>query len=627
MLCVRRKPAPTLALISFFFILAGSADECAVDTGGGVCQPEPECTLYLAPSSIPNAGYGIYTAIPVEAGDEVGRPDVCHAAVNLHSSQINNYCWEGSSQETEREGEEVSNLIPGPGMSCNGHYALDNVELVLPESSDAGLHRSASPAAGSFTRFHNLGTVATKPIPAGSELFLNYGVEYFRGRPEYKGKVFESGEFAFADRLVANLAALAGKHEKELDGATEAEVSTVMDLVRDIVASDIPGQRNSNIVSLVPETLEEVKEIAEMGVARSQFPKSVQPIDWLQDNGWCIDKIRPGISLRPELGRGALAARPIAAGEVIVASPMLYLFKQQLDYIREDDAGNIVLRKQQILNYCFGHPHSSIVLFPMGHLSNLINHGGINSNVSLRWASDDKQPTWWTDSNERREMVSNDAERFGGSGIILEYVSSRAISKDEEILLDYGSVWEEAWDTHVKTWHPPEGAERYIEASRYDEEGRHLIIRTVEEQVDQPYPSNIQTACYVDYMKSYVDHEDVGDDERSDELVDIEVEWVDYTSEDVQLTDYDLRPCAILRRENVTDDDDSDVYVAQIFNTPTEPLESRVEEYEKLIYNGLPRVAIRFIDKLYSTDQHLNGAFRMPMGMSVFPNEWKGLED
>ena len=46
---------------------------------------------------------------------------------------------------------------------------------------------------------------------------------------------------------------------------------------------------------------------------------------------------------------------------------------------------------------------------------------------------------------------------------MLEYVALREIQEGEEVLVDYGTEWEAAWDEHVKTWKP---VEEYI--SPYD---------------------------------------------------------------------------------------------------------------------------------------------------------------
>ena len=54
----------------------------------------------------------------------------------------------------------------------------------------------------------------------------------------------------------------------------------------------------------------------------------------------------------------------------------------------------------------------------------------------------------------------------------------------------------------------------------------------------------------------------------------------------------------------------------------------RIPSHEKQIVTHVPREAIRFSDKLYTTDQHLEYAFRHPIGMpdDIFPLQWKNLE-
>ena len=250
---------------------AGSGDddgsETSPPTGG------PKCGFYIAPSSIPGAGLGLYSASAHPRGATIGFPDINIALVNKRRSILENYEWDASSMASTFEGREVSNIAPGFGMLANGHYELDNVALGLPKWDDAGLHRSASPSAGSFTLMHSMSAVATKDIPAGSELFLNYGRAYFQDRPEYRGKVFSAAEFAFADRLNNNLALFAEKHSSEMSSKVEAKT---MKLVRSMLSA-IPDLVEST--KLVPNSLEEVKRVAQVGTARNQFPDSIRTLE------------------------------------------------------------------------------------------------------------------------------------------------------------------------------------------------------------------------------------------------------------------------------------------------------------------------------------------------------------
>ena len=38
---------------------------------------------------------------------------------------------------------------------------------------------------------------------------------------------------------------------------------------------------------------------------------------------------------------------------------------------------------------------------------------------------------------------------------MMDFVATRDIQPDEEILIDYGIEWEKAWDEHVTAWRSP----------------------------------------------------------------------------------------------------------------------------------------------------------------------------
>ena len=43
---------------------------------GETTRPADTCTLFMAPSTIPNAGIGVFTAVDVKEGENVGYPDL-----------------------------------------------------------------------------------------------------------------------------------------------------------------------------------------------------------------------------------------------------------------------------------------------------------------------------------------------------------------------------------------------------------------------------------------------------------------------------------------------------------------------------------------------------------------------
>ena len=91
-------------------------------------------------------------------------------------------------------------------------------------------------------------------------------------------------------------------------------------------------------------------------------------------------------------------------------------------------------------------------------------------------------------------------------GLILEYYALREISEDEEITLNYGPEWEEAWKRNTSEWKKPVGADTYVSAEDLNSED-DLIVGTVEEQRTDPCPYSIVTSCYYEYFQYTLEKE------------------------------------------------------------------------------------------------------------------------
>jgi hypothetical protein len=143
-----------------------------------------ECGLYMAESTIPFAGLGIFSGIDRKVGDAVGNGDICIPLYDLETHNEENffnpfsdYVWGGEvmGMKFEVEGEDIEANCPGLDCVINCNLALINVAKATPLFDDAGLHRSKDPGAGSSTPYHNGTTTVIRDIPAGGELFKNYG--------------------------------------------------------------------------------------------------------------------------------------------------------------------------------------------------------------------------------------------------------------------------------------------------------------------------------------------------------------------------------------------------------------------------------------------------------------------
>lgn len=100
-----------------------------------------------------------------------------------------------------------------------------------------------------------------------------------------------------------------------------------------------------------------------------------------------------------------------------------------------------------------------------------------------------------------------------------------------------------------------------------------------------------------------------------------------------------LRPCKVIAREPIIDryapqmqqqqqqqpGKGNMFYTAIIQNRPGLPPNERIPKGQKLIVSGIPRGAVRFVDRPYTSDVHLEGAFRHHIGLEeagIYPEIW-----
>jgi hypothetical protein len=174
------------------------------------------------------------------------------------------------------------------------------------------------------------------------------------------------------------------------------------------------------MASVLPKTLLELERIAERLLAGTSdlseaLAKEVslkpRSTEWLIENGRCVDNIVPGRSTLPFAGRGAIAQRFIAGGEVVVPVPLIQIMDRDALIIWKEvqnengDWDEVPVGEQLLLNYCYGHELSSLLLCPITN-SILINHcsnrtkecGKDGPNTEWRWDTEwDRDTKRWLD--------------------------------------------------------------------------------------------------------------------------------------------------------------------------------------------------------------------------------------
>lgn len=304
--------------------------------------------------------------------------------------------------------------------------------------------------------------------------------------------------------------------------------------------------------------------------------------DWLRRHGMCIDHIDIRQAVDPEMGRGAFARRFLPKGGVIAPAP-LQTFKDRGVFGKKEPEALFV-------NYCFQPSGTDILLFPYGPGVNLINHSSDNANVKLQWSSNPQNHKHWLDL-----PIDKFWEMTYPGALILEVVALRDIQPDEELYLDYGPEWEDAWQEHVKKWKP--NTDSYIYPADMD---LSRPFRTIEEQLKEPYPDNLATVCFQGEW-------DLEENEP--------VEW----GEPKFWTEAMLY-CHILKREKVNTTGSYLYEVSLGYHSRPHPLDDK-----RYISKKVPQKAISFVDKPYHSDMHLTNAFRHPIGISdeLMPEHWR----
>ena len=589
---------------------AGKNDTCsAVDTPVKQGKRKyPECGLYIAKSTIPHAGLGIFTAEAKDPNDPLGSGDVCIPNIDIkyHGhvfDPFHHYTWSGFIMGMTRESHanEIDAYCPGLDCAINCNLALINTHQSVPLYDNSGLHRSKDPGAGAFTPYYNGATLASRHIPAGGELFKFYGNEWFTGRPgSFDGKFPLLGDYTVAEEILRNMTAM------------RLDPNLQRDLYEDIVVG-MKKAFTSRTLGALPLTIEDAITAAEQEIAVLHQPAATRSIEWLQENGRCIDNIEGRYSTIRQAARGAFATRLLAKDQVITTSPLHHLPTSRFveKYHFEDkpnEKGEMVrtpvsvIGYQVVVNYCYGHQSSSMLLCPYGNGVNYINHNQTLANVKIRWAEDFDIVH---NATLVKEGLVEELNWQYKPQLAFDYVALRDIEAGEELFLDYGDNFEAAWQRHVANYKPPSDWNNFMDGMTINMQYHNAKIRTEQEQQANPYPEHLQIRAH-------------GGLETVPDLKDGMVAWT--------VNDYGL-PTRIFERHVSPTEHTYDLEIGIIpkdnyLDKTTRDREANLEWVRRY---RVPRSAIVFYDKPGYSDMYLPSAFRQLIGIpdEMFPEQWK----
>jgi hypothetical protein len=108
------------------------------------------CGLYLARSTIPNSGLGVYSGVSPEVGSIIAPPEIAHqilcefddksktAQFDTYAKLAWDYLWQSYVTGGSSEGKAVESMIPGLGMAANSFLPLINSRSLMGKIDSAG---------------------------------------------------------------------------------------------------------------------------------------------------------------------------------------------------------------------------------------------------------------------------------------------------------------------------------------------------------------------------------------------------------------------------------------------------------------------------------------------------------
>lgn len=616
-----------LSCFQYLVVLASVSVFVSAETSP---QVEQECKLWLAPSSVSSEDtpkLGLFAGVDYSAEDVVGQPELGIPLMDFmedwnRRSQLDDttlsflegYLWTADYAGAKWEAEHsVVLMVPGHGVLAQYHTGDYNVDwsqssAILRTPPETPAPGKAHPSRGAITPYYNLTITATKNIPAGMEIFANFGdVWDGNGTDVYQDRIVRA-DYVEADKVIDAVIEFMEKYKDKLTPELEDEI---LEFITRTIVGTAGGQRGKAIRSLIPAHPGKLQAVKDAGGAFNyRNPDLVKSKKWLAKHGTCVDNIKSGPSTIPEAGRGAFATRYLPEGETIAPVPMIQIPNADVFLLYEYDVDESSFKldeppigHQLALNYCFGHPESNLLLMPVGSMVTLINHQpGEKANAKIQWAPNDKKwgnADWWMDI-EPSELLADDTRYIG---LVMEVVATRDIKEGEEIFIDYGEHWQRAWDNYMAEWKLKYDAntEWPLKASDMNVIYRDKPFKTKKELKSDPYPLGIRTACFVEWEEL----ED-GLPRVTEKGKDI-ANWVGPT-ETKGFVGNKMFDCRVLER--------------------SEQLENGLWNYtisgDMQILN-VPHSAIMFVDSAYTSDIHQEGAFRHPIGIpnDIFPQAWR----
>jgi hypothetical protein len=265
-----------------------------------------DCDLYIAKSTIPQAGLGIFTAVAKSKGDSIGNGDKAIPIVDLYwhngyydegndeeveesidiFDPLKDYLWHGIGMGMDYESEnddDISAFWPGIDAMVNCHAGLVNAEKATPVYNEVGMHRNVHPGAGAVTPYSASLTTVIRDIPAGGEIFKEYGDDWFTSRDKF-------WDIPLPDNY-ADIVTLMSDFRTMMEDLELSEKQSAV-IYDELILPMKKIWKSRTLNALHDFSWEDMKRAIiaqDIGVLLQK--NATRSIDWLDEHGKCIDHI------------------------------------------------------------------------------------------------------------------------------------------------------------------------------------------------------------------------------------------------------------------------------------------------------------------------------------------------
>jgi hypothetical protein len=458
-----------------------------------------ECTLYLAPSTIPNAGYGVFAGVDFGEGECIGEPDLVIPVIDTYKNlpyrsqqQFASwlaYIWPAEPDAFYQASRASFPTIPSSmykvdtglnGATCLKFRNSDRERIHAFAPGIASLVNSSPDFVNiqSVKHGNQVSFVARDDMEAGTELFLHYGEIWHERFTELQMSETEYDSLEGYNANILPYMKLPTEEKKrrnffkkprkslDVDDDEELENHAVdiasngqMEMVKGFksIVNKVLHNDKMRSTDVTDKQQEEYDEEDEEEYEEDEYGEENVPmrnVHWLEQHGMCIDNLSIGASQqrgRVPYGKGAIANVPIPKGNVIATAPLLAIKRDDLIIYEADETQQAlrnvlnldkVVGHEELLNYCFGHAESEVLFLPYSPVVNYIN-GGKEPNAKIQWPQGAPWLEVWL------KMHPLDVLEQSGR-IRMDYVALKDILPGEEIVIDFGQAWNEAHENHVK---------------------------------------------------------------------------------------------------------------------------------------------------------------------------------